>query len=65
MVICTIILLLLFPASSFGYTVLGYFHRAQHGPGGLADWHEENPADPEREIEANADTSSIIERRRR
>ena len=34
--VCTIILLLLFPVSSFGYTVLDRFHKAQYGPGDLA-----------------------------
>ena len=34
--ICAIMLLVSFPASSFGYTVLGYFHKTQYGPGGLA-----------------------------
>jgi hypothetical protein len=39
LVICTIVLLLLFPASSFGYTVLGRFHEEPgrpYGPGDLA-----------------------------
>ncbi len=36
LVICTIILLLLFPATSFGYTILETFHQGQYGPGGLA-----------------------------
>ncbi|MHC4638868.1 MAG: NHL repeat-containing protein, partial [Planctomycetota bacterium] len=34
--ICAIMLLVLFPASSFGYTILKTFHQGQYGPGGLA-----------------------------